>query len=180
MDGNPIYLAFRHSRAALLGAALFVTVPAAAPALAEAGASEVGDSFAAGFANFDRPTRKFEPAPHAVDLSTIDVPIEPELPAARALGSGVASYYGRRFAGRPTASGERFDPGQLTAAHRTLPFGSKVRVTNRHNGQSVVVRINDRGPFVRGRTIDLSRAAAEHIGLIRRGHGTVELELLED
>ena len=68
---------------------------------------------------------------------------------------------------------------QLTAAHRTLPFGSLVRVTNPRNGRSVVVRINDRGPFVRGRSIDLSRAAAEEIGLIRSGHGRVELELLE-
>ncbi|TIX50383.1 septal ring lytic transglycosylase RlpA family protein [Alteraurantiacibacter aquimixticola] len=113
---------------------------------------------------------------HAVDIATIDPPTEP---AATALGEGVASYYGRRFAGRPTANGETFDPQQLTAAHKTLPFGSMVRVTNTRNGRQVVVRINDRGPFVRGRTIDLSRAAAEEIGIVSAGHGTVELELLE-
>ncbi|MCJ8190826.1 septal ring lytic transglycosylase RlpA family protein [Sphingomicrobium aestuariivivum] len=87
-----------------------------------------------------------------------------------------ASYYGRRFAGRPTASGEIFDPGQLTAAHRTLPFGTVVKVTNTHNGKSVTVRINDRGPFHKSRDIDLSRAAAEEIGLIQRGHGKVTIE----
>jgi len=111
---------------------------------------------------------------YAVDVSTIDSP-EPEV---QDLGSGIASFYGRRFAGRPTASGERFDPAALTAAHRTLPFGSKVRVTNQRNGQSVVVRINDRGPFSRGRHIDLSPRAAEQIGIVAAGHGTVELELL--
>lgn len=106
--------------------------------------------------------------------------IEPVLqPAAQSLDGGTASYYGKRFAGRPTASGEIFDPTQLTAAHRTLPFGSLVRVTNPRNGRSVVVRINDRGPFHGARVIDLSRAAAEEIGIVQRGHGTVELELLE-
>lgn len=113
----------------------------------------------------------------AVDLETFEPPLEDER-AGRSLGSGVASYYGRKFHGRRTASGERFDMGAMTAAHRTLPFGSLVRVTNPSTGQSVTVRINDRGPFSRNRTIDLSRAAAEQIGLVRRGHGTVELELL--
>jgi len=109
-------------------------------------------------------------------LAAIEAPLEEQ---ARTLGTGIASYYGKRFAGRPTASGERFNPQHLTAAHRTLPFGSKVRVTNPDNGKSVVVRINDRGPFTRGRTIDLSRKAAEEIGLVRRGHGPVELALLD-
>ena len=80
---------------------------------------------------------------------------------------------------RRTASGERFDMGAFTAAHRTLPFGSKVRVTNPANGKSVVVRINDRGPFTKGRAIDVSRAAAERLGLIARGHGRVELALID-
>ena len=111
---------------------------------------------------------------HAVDITTI----EPAEPDARHLGTGVASYYGRGFAGRPTANGERFNPRALTAAHRTLPFGSQVRVTNTRNGKSVVVRINDRGPFHGGRQIDLSRGAAEQIGLVARGHGRVEMELL--
>lgn len=113
----------------------------------------------------------------AVDMSRFDPPVEPA-PTTTALGSGVASYYGRQFHGRRTASGEAFDMGAMTAAHRTLPFGSLVRVTNPRNGRSVTVRINDRGPFSHGRTIDLSHAAAEQIGLIARGHGMVELELL--
>lgn len=101
-------------------------------------------------------------------------------PLEKPLGSGEASYYGVRFAGRPTASGEPFDPVLLTAAHRTLPFGSRVKVTNKRNGKSVVVRINDRGPFHGGRIIDLSKEAAEKIGLLRRGQGLVELALLVD
>src|SRR3546814_11559044 len=84
------------------------------------------------------------------------------------------SYYGNELAGNRTANGERFDPGQLTAAHRTLPFGSMVRVTNMSNGDSVVVRINDRGPFSRGRVIDVSHAAAREIGLQRSGTARVK------
>lgn len=96
----------------------------------------------------------------------------------RALGSGEASYYGHEFEGRSTASGEAFDPAALTAAHRTLPFGSKVRVTNAHNGRSVVVRINDRGPFVEDRLIDVSSGAAKHLGMVQSGTARVMLELL--
>ena len=77
----------------------------------------------------------------------------------------VASYYGKEHAGKRTASGEKFNPGAMTAAHRTLRFGTKVRVTNTRNGRSVVVRINDRGPFVKGRSIDVSSAAARAIGM---------------
>lgn len=107
-------------------------------------------------------------------------PSEPEAePATTHLGSGSASYYAAKFHGRRTASGESFDNRAMTAAHRTLPFGSLVKVTNPANGRSVVVRINDRGPFTRGRMIDVSRAAADELGLVARGHATVELELIE-
>ncbi|MFP5309828.1 MAG: septal ring lytic transglycosylase RlpA family protein [Actinomycetes bacterium] len=92
--------------------------------------------------------------------------------------TGVASWYGAAFAGRTAADGSTFDPNELTAAHKQLPFGSMVRVTNPRTGQSVVVEITDRGPFIAGREIDLSRAAADAIGLRSRGHGTVTLELL--
>ena len=92
--------------------------------------------------------------------------------------TGLASYYGNELAGNRTASGEVFNPQKLTAAHRTLPLGSKVRVTNPRNGQSVVVRINDRGPFHGNRVIDLSTAAARTIGLIRSGTADVRLALL--
>ena len=96
------------------------------------------------------------------------------------IGGGMASYYGNELAGNRTASGERFDPGQLTAAHRSLPFGSMVRVTNTSNGDSVIVRINDRGPFAHGRVIDVSQAAAREIGMHRSGTARVKLALLND
>ena len=83
--------------------------------------------------------------------------------------------YGNGFAGRKTASGERFDPTALTMAHRTLPFGSKVRVTNTKNGQTVVVTITDRGPFVPGRVIDLTPAGAQALGFIRLAPVTVQV-----
>jgi rare lipoprotein A len=91
---------------------------------------------------------------------------------------GLASWYGGKFQGRRTASGERFDTNKLTAAHRTLPFDSVVRVTNLENNRSVEVRINDRGPFVDGRIIDLSRAAAEALRMTGRGVARVSLELI--
>ena len=150
-----------------------------------AGHSEGSDStaivqptFSGEFAPYRELPDAPEPGALAVDLDTFEPPIE-EAPASTSLGSGVASYYGKRFHGRRTANGERFDMHGYTAAHRTLPFGSKVIVTNPATGRSVTVRINDRGPFTRGRTIDLSRRAAEDIGLIARGHGTVELALLD-
>jgi rare lipoprotein A len=91
---------------------------------------------------------------------------------------GKASFYANKFHGRKTASGEIFDNNKLTAAHRSLPFGTMVKVTNLNNGLSVVVRINDRGPFISGRIIDLSRAAAEKIDMIRKGVVRVRLEIL--
>jgi rare lipoprotein A len=91
---------------------------------------------------------------------------------------GVASYYAEEFNGRMTSSGEKYDMNQLTAAHRTLPFNTRVRVTNESSGQSVVVRINDRGPFKNDRIIDLSLAAAKAISLITTGTAMVRLEVL--
>ncbi len=93
-----------------------------------------------------------------------------------AIGSGKASFYAQQHHGKLTASGERFDQHSLTAAHRTLPFGTRVRVINTRNGKSVVVRINDRGPFVRGRVIDLSKAAFQSIASTRSGVIRVRLE----
>ena len=95
--------------------------------------------------------------------------------------TGVASWYGGNgdgFAGRKTANGETFDPNKRTAAHKTLPFGTRVRVTNLATGKSTIVRINDRGPFVGGRSIDLSRSAAEDVGMIQSGVADVKLEVL--
>jgi rare lipoprotein A len=91
---------------------------------------------------------------------------------------GNASWYGREAQGGPTASGERFDMYALTAAHRTLPMGTRVRCENRRNGRSVVVRINDRGPYGRGRVIDLSFAAARALDMIQSGVAPVHCEVV--
>ncbi|QJD58628.1 septal ring lytic transglycosylase RlpA family protein [Pseudomonas sp. gcc21] len=92
--------------------------------------------------------------------------------------SGQASFYADKFQGRKTANGERYRHGANTAAHRKLPFGSKVKVTNTRNGKSVVVRINDRGPFVRGRVIDLSKSAFARIGNPSAGLLNVKIEVV--
>ena len=94
--------------------------------------------------------------------------------------SWLASWYGERFRGRPTANGEPYDPDGLTAAHRTLPFNTLLRVTSPDTGVSVVVRINDRGPFIHGRSLDLSQQAAEILGLRTKGVGRVIVERLPD
>jgi len=100
--------------------------------------------------------------------------------AGRVFERGVASWYGNPFHGRQTANGERYDMYQLTAAHKTLPFGTVVEVHNLDNDRRVRVRINDRGPFVRGRIIDLSQAAARKIDMIGAGTAKVELILVRD
>jgi rare lipoprotein A len=92
--------------------------------------------------------------------------------------TGLASWYGAKHQGKRTASGEIFDQKKFTAAHRTLPWGSIVKVTNLDNGKSVEVRINDRGPFTKGRIIDLSRAAARAVGMLESGVSPVRMELL--
>lgn len=112
------------------------------------------------------------------DAPTALAPEAPGLVVAGAAFQGHASWYGPGFAGRRTASGEVFDPDQLTAAHRTLPFGTRVRVTHLTNGRSVDVRITDRGPFIAGRVIDLSRGAAEAIGMLGSGVAEVRVEVL--
>jgi len=93
--------------------------------------------------------------------------------------TGLASYYGPQWHGRLTANGERMDVHALTAAHKKLPFGTRVRVTLLATGKSVVVRINDRGPFVKGRIIDLADEAARRIGLIPYGVEKVRIEVLK-
>ena len=102
------------------------------------------------------------------------------IPAAaeetKPIQSGAASWYGPGFHGKKTANGERFNTNDLTAAHKTLPFGTQLRVTNERTGKSVVVRINDRGPYAHGRVIDLSKAAAQAVGI--EGVGQVSLAAL--
>ena len=113
-----------------------------------------------------------EPAPPIVTIP------EPSQPTT--METGLASWYGPKFHGKLTASGEVFNQEKFTAAHPTLPWGSRVKVTNLDNGKSVDVRINDRGPFKRGRIIDVSRAAARALGMVGRGITTVRVEWLSD
>jgi len=94
--------------------------------------------------------------------------------------TGMASYYGAQHQGKRTASGEPFDQHGLTAAHRQLPFGTRVKVTNLDNDKSVIVRINDRGPHTRGRLIDLSREAAAQLGMLQGGTARVRIQSLDD
>jgi rare lipoprotein A len=101
----------------------------------------------------------------------------PASPAAFQVG--LASWYGEFHHGRPTASGETFDLSQLTAAHRTLPLGTQLRVTNLENGRVVRVRVNDRGPYVTGRVLDLSHEAARRLDMIERGVAPVRLDIVE-
>ena len=98
--------------------------------------------------------------------------------AARGAQVGIASWYGPGFHGRQTASGQRYDMYAMTAAHRSLPFGTRVRVTNLENARSVVLTINDRGPFVDGRIVDVSKRAAQMLGFERRGKAKVRLQVL--
>lgn len=105
----------------------------------------------------------------------VEPPVERAEPPVSELGRGRASWYGPRFHGRRTSNGERFDMNELTAAHKTLRFGTRVRVRNVDNGREVLVRINDRGPHVRHRIIDLSKAAAAALGFLHAGEASVVL-----
>ncbi|BAS00004.1 rare lipoprotein A precursor [Blastochloris viridis] len=111
--------------------------------------------------------------------SSVALHAEPQTNAKPA-GVGAASFYGHNDGhhGGRTANGERFDRNSMTAAHRSLPFGAQVRVTNLRNGRAVVVRINNRGPFIRGRIIDLSYGAARELGFVDRGVTQVRIERL--
>ena len=94
--------------------------------------------------------------------------------------SGIASWYGKELQGRPTASGEKFNRSDLTAAHPFLPFQTRLLITNPANGRTVIVRVNDRGPIAAGRMIDLSEAAARRIGMTDRGFTLVEMRVAKD
>jgi rare lipoprotein A len=115
--------------------------------------------------------------------NTTDVASTNSLPntseAGRRIQAGHASWYGPGFHGRKTASGERFNSGAMTAAHRSLPFGTRVRVVHEGTGRSVVVRINDRGPFTGGRVIDLARGPAQALGMTASGVARVALHQLD-
>ena len=117
-----------------------------------------------------------EPEPVVVPIPP--QPPKPVVPLVISTHSGEASWYGPGFYGNRTANGEVFRPGTMTAAHRTLPFGTRVRVTNLWNGRKAVVRINDRGPFAGDRVIDLAHGAASELGLTSSGIAQVRLEVL--
>lgn len=120
------------------------------------------------------PTSQIKPQPQPQSQSQ-NQSLEPGNSQER----GQASYYANKFKGRKTASGELYDPNKMTAAHRTLPFGTMVRVMNLDNKKIVAVKINDRGPHVKARIIDLSYAAAEKLDIIRRGVGEVAIEVIK-
>jgi rare lipoprotein A len=122
-----------------------------------------------------KPVRKRASAQNAKPGAPMVVKLPPER-ARSARETGIASWYGRRQHGKQTANGEIFDKFELTAAHRTLPLDSRVRVTNAANGRSVTVRVTDRGPASKGRIIDLSQSAAEELGMRRVGVARVNLE----
>ena len=92
--------------------------------------------------------------------------------------AGMANYYADRFHGRPTASGRPYDKTKFTAAHRSLPFGTKLKVTNKRNGKSCIVEVTDRGPFHKSRVVDLSKAAAQKLGFVSHGHADVECRIV--
>jgi rare lipoprotein A len=108
-------------------------------------------------------------------IASVPAPSQPAL-----METGLASWYGAKHHGKLTASGEVFNQERFTAAHPTLPWGTKVKVINLDNGKSVDVRINDRGPFKKGRIIDVSRAAARALGMVQQGIATVRIEWLSD
>jgi rare lipoprotein A len=117
---------------------------------------------------------------HYLALALIVLPVLAQAGDSRVeIGTGLASYYGAELSGSRTASGERFDPNAMTAAHRTLSFGTRIAVTNLANGQEVIVRVNDRGPWSKSRIIDISYAAAKQIGIHRSGTAKVKLERLD-
>jgi rare lipoprotein A len=124
------------------------------------------------------PLTNFATAPLRNSLETLNNLPDNTPPLRTRIKSGIASWYGPGFHGRRTANGERYNQNSLTAAHKSLPFGTQVLVTNLVTGRSVMVRINDRGPFVRGRVIDLSASAARAIGVYSRGTAPVALEVV--
>ena len=167
--------AFAVAALALCAAVFFAFRPAPAPEPIVLGTGKAGVKTVATAPAMAAPPAEVAPLPSASATPEVATP---EKEAGTHHESGEASYYGEELAGRPTASGESFDPSKMTAAHRTLPLGTRLRVTNTTNGQSVVVRVNDRGPFAKRRVLDLSKGAAKSIGMLRSGTARVRIELL--
>lgn len=140
-------------------------------------AGETDDLAVAGYATMDAPPSEVS-APAETAVAQAAAALVDAATAVAHTFQGMVSYYGREFAGRKTASGERFDPRLPTMAHKSLAFGTLVRVTNLHNNRSVVVRVNDRGPFVGSRVGDLSPVAANLLGMLGSGVALARLEVL--
>jgi rare lipoprotein A len=160
-------------RNVLLGAAALLFSGAALPGAALAATD--------GFANGSLAIREQHVGPRPASEPPLGPSLPPVVIASATpvkVSQGTASWYGPGFYGNRTASGEVLRPGTLTAAHRSLPFGTRVRVTNLHNGRSAVVRINDRGPFHGSRVIDLAHGAASELGVTASGLAPVRLEVL--
>jgi rare lipoprotein A len=167
----------RPSNSLAAAALLIAATGAMTPAMA-------GSSFNSGAPDAPVAIREADFVPSSEDRFLQQMPPVPIaqgqlLASVRGVSSGQASWYGPGFYGNRTASGEVFRPGTLTAAHRSLPFGTRVKVTNLWNGRSTVVRINDRGPFHGGRIIDLAHGAAQELGLTASGVADVKLEVLQ-
>ena len=124
------------------------------------------------------PVQAVAPKAPVVVQPPVVAPPKPEKTLVVSTSTGEASWYGPGFFGNRTANGEVFRPGTMTAAHRTLPFGTKVKVTNLRNGKETIVRINDGGPFSGHRVIDIAHGAAQHLGLVSSGIAQVRLEVL--
>ncbi|CCD84104.1 conserved exported protein of unknown function [Bradyrhizobium sp. ORS 285] len=156
----------------LLRGALVCAAAASLAACAQSSAVRQARLTAPAAAEFRPTVQRAETAPESV-VRVRHAEASP--PAAHSASSGLASYYSE---GHKTASGERFDPSELTAAHRSLPFGTRLQVTNVKTGRSVVVRVNDRGPFVQGRVVDVSYSAAQALGMINTGVAPVKVSVL--
>ncbi len=148
----------------------------ATPLSANQGSSDQGSADVVTGLNVDSVVET-PPALPIVPVAKLNRPVQPT-PTVVQVSTGEASWYGPGFFGNRTASGEVFRPGTMTAAHRSLPFGTKVRVTNLWNDRSAVVTINDRGPFIAHRVIDLAHGAAHELGLVSSGIAQVRLEVL--
>jgi rare lipoprotein A len=133
---------------------------------------------AAGCRQAIRPEAPREAPPRHAGAAPPPPQAEPERGDVERSLEGIASFYGDELRGHLTANGERFNPGALTAAHRTLPFGTRLRVTNLDNGRTVAVRVNDRGPYAHGRILDLSAEAARRLGMLERGVARVRIDVL--
>jgi rare lipoprotein A len=150
----------------------FATTGRVAPAVSSSTSTEVAIREVA-------PATVEEAQPLRPAAPVLPIATPPSEPRVRSVSRGEASWYGPGFYGNRTANGEVLRPGTLTAAHRTLPFGTRVRVTNLWNGRTAVVRINDRGPFHGSRVIDLAHGAAQELGVVASGVASVKLEVLQ-